>query len=134
MEFLYVGSLRDEIPPTDQDEVADELLETFNCVPMLLLPDLLTRFYHGFCKQQLWPCSTICSPTPWASVDASTAATGEPAAPRVGGDRWFTFRLARGRGKDVKEVETETRAMVKWIDEAFGEGNIDPPNAYDSDP
>ncbi|KAG1330573.1 alpha,alpha-trehalose-phosphate synthase [UDP-forming] 6 [Cocos nucifera] len=55
MEFIYVGCLRDEIPPADQDEVSQILLETFKCVPAFLPPDLLARFYHGFCKQQLWP-------------------------------------------------------------------------------
>ncbi|XP_010917511.1 alpha,alpha-trehalose-phosphate synthase [UDP-forming] 6 [Elaeis guineensis] len=55
MEFIYIGSLREEIPLSDQDEVAQILLETFNCVPAFLPADLLSRFYHGFCKQQLWP-------------------------------------------------------------------------------
>ncbi|XP_038986084.1 alpha,alpha-trehalose-phosphate synthase [UDP-forming] 6-like isoform X2 [Phoenix dactylifera] len=55
MEFVYVGCLRDEIPLADQDEVGQILLETFKCVPAFLPPDLLARFYHGFCKQQLWP-------------------------------------------------------------------------------
>ncbi|XP_008775639.2 alpha,alpha-trehalose-phosphate synthase [UDP-forming] 6-like [Phoenix dactylifera] len=55
MEFFYVGCLRDEIAPAEQDEVGQILLETFKCVPAFLPPDLLARFYHGFCKQQLWP-------------------------------------------------------------------------------
>ncbi|EHA8591475.1 alpha,alpha-trehalose-phosphate synthase [Cocos nucifera] len=55
MEFIYIGSLREEIPVSEQDEVAKILLETFNCVPAFLPADLLSRFYHGFCKQQLWP-------------------------------------------------------------------------------
>ncbi|KAG6487128.1 alpha,alpha-trehalose-phosphate synthase [UDP-forming] 6-like [Zingiber officinale] len=55
MEFVYVGCLRDEIPAADQDEVSQVLLETFKCVPAFLPPDLLARYYHGFCKQQLWP-------------------------------------------------------------------------------
>ncbi|XP_072992016.1 alpha,alpha-trehalose-phosphate synthase [UDP-forming] 6-like [Typha latifolia] len=55
MSFIYVGCLREEIPISDQDEVAQILLETFKCVPAFLPPDLLSRFYHGFCKQQLWP-------------------------------------------------------------------------------
>ncbi|KAJ0981253.1 hypothetical protein J5N97_009508 [Dioscorea zingiberensis] len=55
MDFIYVGCLRDEIPPSDQDEVAQSLLETFKCVPVFLPSDLLSRFYHGFCKQHLWP-------------------------------------------------------------------------------
>ncbi|CAL9211340.1 alpha,alpha-trehalose-phosphate synthase [UDP-forming] 6 isoform X1 [Musa acuminata AAA Group] len=55
MEFFYVGCLRDEIPPADQDDVGQVLLESFKCVPAFLPPDLLARYYHGFCKQQLWP-------------------------------------------------------------------------------
>ncbi|XP_039144650.1 alpha,alpha-trehalose-phosphate synthase [UDP-forming] 6-like [Dioscorea cayenensis subsp. rotundata] len=55
MEFIYVGCLRDEIPLSDQDEVAQTLLETFKCVPAFIPSDLRTRFYHGFCKQYLWP-------------------------------------------------------------------------------
>lgn len=55
MEFIYVGCLGYEIPPSEQDEVSQILLEKFNCVPTFLPPDLLSRFYHGFCKQHLWP-------------------------------------------------------------------------------
>ncbi|XP_072953338.1 alpha,alpha-trehalose-phosphate synthase [UDP-forming] 6-like [Typha angustifolia] len=55
MEVIYVGCLREEIPLQDQDEVAQVLLETFHCVPTFLPQDLISRFYHGFCKQQLWP-------------------------------------------------------------------------------
>ncbi|XP_074586540.1 alpha,alpha-trehalose-phosphate synthase [UDP-forming] 6-like [Curcuma longa] len=55
MEFIYVGCLRDEIPPADHDEVSQVLLETFKCVPAFLPADLIARYYHGFCKQQLWP-------------------------------------------------------------------------------
>ncbi|CAL9748470.1 unnamed protein product [Musa acuminata subsp. burmannicoides] len=55
MEFVYVGCLREEIPIPEQDEVSQTLLETFKCVPVFLPADLRSRFYHGFCKQQLWP-------------------------------------------------------------------------------
>ncbi|GER37182.1 trehalose phosphate synthase [Striga asiatica] len=55
MDFIYVGCLKDEIHPNDQDEVSQILLETYKCVPTFLPPDLYTRYYHGFCKQQLWP-------------------------------------------------------------------------------
>ncbi|XP_051145740.1 alpha,alpha-trehalose-phosphate synthase [UDP-forming] 6 [Andrographis paniculata] len=55
LEFIYVGCLKDDIHPNDQDEVSQILLETFKCVPTFLPPDLFTRYYHGFCKQQLWP-------------------------------------------------------------------------------
>ncbi|KAL5721891.1 hypothetical protein ACHQM5_005477 [Ranunculus cassubicifolius] len=55
VEVIYVGCLREEIPVNEQDEVSQILLESFKCVPTFLPPDLFTKFYHGFCKQQLWP-------------------------------------------------------------------------------
>ncbi|KAI0496958.1 hypothetical protein KFK09_023284 [Dendrobium nobile] len=55
MDVIYVGSLRVEVEGHEQDEISQTLLERFKCVPAFLEPDLLDRFYHGFCKQQLWP-------------------------------------------------------------------------------
>ncbi|XP_015579891.3 alpha,alpha-trehalose-phosphate synthase [UDP-forming] 6 isoform X1 [Ricinus communis] len=55
IEVIYVGCLREEIHPNEQDEVSQILLETFKCVPTFIPPDLFSRYYHGFCKQQLWP-------------------------------------------------------------------------------
>lgn len=55
MDFIYIGSLRDEIPISDQEEVAATLLESYHCVPTFIPADLFSRYYHGFCKQQLWP-------------------------------------------------------------------------------
>ncbi|CAH9146433.1 unnamed protein product [Cuscuta epithymum] len=55
MEVIYVGCLKEEIHPTEQDEVSQILLETFKCVPTFLPPDMYTMHYHGFCKQHLWP-------------------------------------------------------------------------------
>lgn len=54
-EVVYIGCLKEEIEPREQDEVAQTLLETFKCVATFLPTDLFTKFYHGFCKQQLWP-------------------------------------------------------------------------------
>ncbi|KAI4339342.1 hypothetical protein MLD38_024295 [Melastoma candidum] len=54
-EIIYVGSLKVEIDAVDQDEIAQKLLEEFNCVPTFLPQDLQKKFYLGFCKQQLWP-------------------------------------------------------------------------------
>ncbi|KAG6654458.1 hypothetical protein CIPAW_05G147300 [Carya illinoinensis] len=54
-EVLYVGSLKIEIDANEQEEVAQKLLENFNCVPTFLPQDLQKKFYLGFCKQQLWP-------------------------------------------------------------------------------
>ncbi|EYU30144.1 hypothetical protein ABFS82_05G047900 [Erythranthe guttata] len=55
IDFIYVGCLKEDIHPNDQDEVSQILLESFKCVPTFLPPDLFSRYYHGFCKQQLWP-------------------------------------------------------------------------------
>lgn len=55
MEVLYVGSLKVDIDPNEQEDVSQVLLERFKCVPAFLPPDILTKFYHGFCKQHLWP-------------------------------------------------------------------------------
>ncbi|XP_051151979.1 probable alpha,alpha-trehalose-phosphate synthase [UDP-forming] 7 isoform X1 [Andrographis paniculata] len=55
MEVLYVGSLSVDVDPIEQDDVSNYLLEKFNCVPTFLPPSLLEKYYHGFCKKQLWP-------------------------------------------------------------------------------
>ncbi|XP_077237783.1 putative alpha,alpha-trehalose-phosphate synthase [UDP-forming] 9 [Tasmannia lanceolata] len=54
-EVIYVGCLKVDIDASDQEEVAQKLLEDYNCVPTFLPPELQKKFYHGFCKQQLWP-------------------------------------------------------------------------------
>ncbi|XP_073223326.1 alpha,alpha-trehalose-phosphate synthase [UDP-forming] 6-like isoform X2 [Cicer arietinum] len=55
IEVIYVGCLKEDVNPNEQDEVSQILLENFKCVPVFLPPDMFTRYYHGFCKQQLWP-------------------------------------------------------------------------------
>ncbi|KZV45016.1 putative alpha,alpha-trehalose-phosphate synthase [Dorcoceras hygrometricum] len=54
-EVVYVGSLKVDIEAKEQEEVAQKLLDDFNCVPTFLPQDIQKKFYHGFCKQQLWP-------------------------------------------------------------------------------
>lgn len=55
-EVIYVGSLKvDVVDISEQEEIAQRLLDDFNCVPTFLPFDLLKNFYHGFCKKQLWP-------------------------------------------------------------------------------
>lgn len=54
-EVIYVGSLKVDIDASEQDEIAQILLEKYCCVPTFFPPELQRRFYHGFCKQQLWP-------------------------------------------------------------------------------
>ncbi|XP_076955237.1 putative alpha,alpha-trehalose-phosphate synthase [UDP-forming] 7 [Bidens hawaiensis] len=55
MEVIYVGSLRADVYVNEQDEVSQILLERFKCVPAFLPPSILDKYYHGFCKQHLWP-------------------------------------------------------------------------------
>lgn len=55
VEVIYIGCLKEEIDPKEQDNVSQTLLETFKCVPAFIPPELFSRFYHGFCKQHLWP-------------------------------------------------------------------------------
>ncbi|XP_027362343.1 alpha,alpha-trehalose-phosphate synthase [UDP-forming] 6-like isoform X3 [Abrus precatorius] len=55
IEVIYVGCLKEDVHPNEQDEVSQILLDTYKCVPTFLPPDQFTRYYHGFCKQQLWP-------------------------------------------------------------------------------
>ncbi|XP_073066050.1 alpha,alpha-trehalose-phosphate synthase [UDP-forming] 6-like [Primulina eburnea] len=55
LEYIYVGCLKEDIHPNDQEEVSQILWETYKCVPTFLPPELYNRYYHGFCKQQLWP-------------------------------------------------------------------------------
>lgn len=55
VEVIYIGCLREEVDPREQDDVAQTLLDRFKCVPTFLPPELFSKFYHGFCKQHLWP-------------------------------------------------------------------------------
>uniref|UniRef100_A0A0E0AVB3 alpha,alpha-trehalose-phosphate synthase (UDP-forming) n=1 Tax=Oryza glumipatula TaxID=40148 RepID=A0A0E0AVB3_9ORYZ len=54
-DVIYVGSLKVQVDPSEQDQVAQKLLRDYRCIPTFLPPDLQQQFYHGFCKQQLWP-------------------------------------------------------------------------------
>ncbi|KAI4344365.1 hypothetical protein L6164_011599 [Bauhinia variegata] len=55
VEVLYIGSLKAEIDATEQDEVAQVLLDKFRCVPTFLPAEIQNKYYHGFCKHYLWP-------------------------------------------------------------------------------
>ncbi|WOL19870.1 putative alpha,alpha-trehalose-phosphate synthase [Canna indica] len=54
-EVIYVGYLKADIDISEQEEVSQKLLEEYNCMPTFLSTDLFVKYYHGFCKQQLWP-------------------------------------------------------------------------------
>ncbi|XP_010439943.1 PREDICTED: alpha,alpha-trehalose-phosphate synthase [UDP-forming] 5 [Camelina sativa] len=55
MEVVYIGCLKEQIDTVEQDDVSQRLLENFKCVPAYISPELFTKYYHGFCKQHLWP-------------------------------------------------------------------------------
>ncbi|EOA15995.1 hypothetical protein CARUB_v10004115mg [Capsella rubella] len=55
MEVVYIGCLKEQIDTAEQDDVSQRLLENFKCVPAYIPPELFTKYYHGFCKQHLWP-------------------------------------------------------------------------------
>jgi trehalose 6-phosphate synthase/phosphatase len=54
-EVIYVGSLKVQVDPSEKDLVAQRLFKDLKCIPTFLPTDLQRKFYHGFCKQQLWP-------------------------------------------------------------------------------
>ncbi|KAJ6888653.1 alpha,alpha-trehalose-phosphate synthase [Populus alba x Populus x berolinensis] len=54
-EVVYVGSLRVDVDTSEQEEVSQQLLEEFNCVPTFIPSEIYKNFYHGFCKHHLWP-------------------------------------------------------------------------------
>ncbi|XP_076927733.1 putative alpha,alpha-trehalose-phosphate synthase [UDP-forming] 7 [Bidens hawaiensis] len=55
IEVFYVGTLRADVDPTEQDDVAKALLDNFNCVTVFVLPEQWDQYYNLFCKQYLWP-------------------------------------------------------------------------------
>ncbi|OEL13200.1 putative alpha,alpha-trehalose-phosphate synthase [UDP-forming] 7 [Dichanthelium oligosanthes] len=93
MEVFFVGSLRADVPPAEQDEVSQTLIDGFRCAPVFLAPELNERFYHQFCKRYLWPLFHYM--LPFASPLSPTA---EAAAAGDGGrfDRsaWEAYVLA----------------------------------------
>ncbi|KAK1289654.1 Alpha,alpha-trehalose-phosphate synthase [UDP-forming] 5 [Acorus calamus] len=54
-EVVYVGCLKAEVDPSEQDEIAQRLLENYRCVPVFLPSETYNAYYHGFCKHYLWP-------------------------------------------------------------------------------
>ncbi|KAL8268276.1 hypothetical protein R6Q59_002074 [Mikania micrantha] len=55
MDVIYVGSLKADVSPSEQEDISQILLERFKCVPAFLPASILDKYYHGFCKQHLWP-------------------------------------------------------------------------------
>ncbi|KAJ0761863.1 putative alpha,alpha-trehalose-phosphate synthase (UDP-forming), Trehalose-phosphatase [Helianthus annuus] len=55
VEVFYVGTLRADVGPTEQDDVSKTLLDRFNCVAAFVPTSKWDQYYHCFCKQYLWP-------------------------------------------------------------------------------
>lgn len=43
------------MPAEEQDELSELLLEQFSCVAVFLEPEMIEKFYHGFCRSYLRP-------------------------------------------------------------------------------
>jgi trehalose 6-phosphate synthase/phosphatase len=54
-KVLFLGGLGSEVELFEQDAVASDIAERFNCVPVFLGAELKDKYYKGFCKQFLWP-------------------------------------------------------------------------------
>ncbi|KAL1357174.1 hypothetical protein HN51_009145 [Arachis hypogaea] len=55
VDVVYVGSLTVDVDASEQEQVSNQLLEEFKCVPTFLPSEIEDQFYNGFCKQHLWP-------------------------------------------------------------------------------
>lgn len=53
---LWIGILNTAmpVPAKERDYVSQSLREKFNCVPVFIPADILTKFYQRFCKGTLW--------------------------------------------------------------------------------
>lgn len=93
MDVLFVGTLRVDVPASEQDEVSQTLIDGFRCAPVFLPHELYERYYHHFCKRYLWPLFHYMlpcfHPSPrrrWrqsAKGISLTAATGRPMCSRT---------------------------------------------------
>ncbi|KAK8495634.1 hypothetical protein V6N13_092861 [Hibiscus sabdariffa] len=193
LEVLYVGSLKVDVDPSEQDDVSQLLLDRFKCVPAFLPPDILTKFYNGFCKQHLWPLFHYMLPfsanhgcrfdrSLWEAYVAANKIFYQrvieiQSALKLADKEWRVAELkqqfegktvllgvddmdvfkgvnlkllameqmlkqhpkwqgravlvqitnpARGRGKDVEEIEAEIQASCKRINETFGQPGYEP--------
>ena len=54
MNKIWIGTLEEDIPIEDRDEV-DSLLYKYNCIPVFIEKKLKYKFYYNFCKGLLWP-------------------------------------------------------------------------------
>ncbi|KAK8487636.1 hypothetical protein V6N13_063009 [Hibiscus sabdariffa] len=110
MEVLYVGSLKVDVDPSEQDDVSQILLDRFKCVPAFLPPDILTKFYHGVNLKLLAMEQMLKQHPKWQGRAVLVQITNP----------------ARGRGKDLEEIEVEIQASCKRINDTFGQPGYEP--------
>ncbi|RLN23601.1 putative alpha,alpha-trehalose-phosphate synthase [Panicum miliaceum] len=92
MEVLFVGSLRADVPIAEQEEVSQALLDRFRCAPVFLPDHLYDRFYHGFCKRQLWPLFHYM--LPFSSSASAATTSSSPGDGRFDRSAWEAYVLA----------------------------------------
>ncbi|XP_062180161.1 probable alpha,alpha-trehalose-phosphate synthase [UDP-forming] 7 [Phragmites australis] len=92
MEVLFVGTLRADVPASEQDEVSQTLIDGFRCAPVFLPPELYERFYHQFCKRYLWPLFHYMLPFASPLSPTETASSGDGA--RFDRSAWEAYVLA----------------------------------------
>ncbi|CAO2197615.1 unnamed protein product [Urochloa humidicola] len=92
MEVLFVGSLRADVPVAEQDEVSQALLDRFRCAPVLLPDHVNDRFYHGFCKRQLWPLFHYM--LPFSSSESAATTSSSVGTGRFDRSAWEAYVLA----------------------------------------
>ncbi|KAK1552208.1 hypothetical protein Q3G72_012381 [Acer saccharum] len=107
IEVIYVGCLKEEIHVNEQDEVSHILLETFKCVPTFLPPDLFSRSLSLSRNSVI---KLLVQHPEWQ---------GKVVLVQIANP-------ARGRGRDVKEVQAETYSTVERINQTFGRPGYDP--------
>ncbi|VAH63933.1 unnamed protein product [Triticum turgidum subsp. durum] len=99
MEVLFVGGVRADIPLAEQDEVSQALYDRFRCVAVFLPESLHDRFYHSFCKRQLWPLFHYMLPFASSAPTATSSSSSSSSAPPAGNGRfdrgsWEAYVLA----------------------------------------
>ncbi|KAJ3085341.1 Trehalose-6-P synthase/phosphatase complex synthase subunit [Quaeritorhiza haematococci] len=55
MTFTWIGWPGLEIPPTEQEQVRQQLLDQHSCVPVYLSNEVADMHYNGFSNSILWP-------------------------------------------------------------------------------
>ncbi|KAI5019478.1 hypothetical protein ZWY2020_044366 [Hordeum vulgare] len=91
MEVLFIGTLRADVPASEQEEVSQTLIDGFRCAPVFLPADLYDRFYQNFCKGYLWPLFHYMLPF---ATGQSTKENGASAGGRFERASWEAYVLA----------------------------------------